>query len=86
MSDQTEENITMNLKLLTFALAIVISIFGFFITRTLNSIDQNIVDVKLELQRKSEVLGNHETRIQLLERSQNQNNQDQHFQNQSFQK
>ena len=68
MSDQTEDKISMNLKLLTFGMAVIVSIFGFFISRTLNSIDQNLFDLKVELQKKSEVVANHETRIQLLEK------------------
>jgi uncharacterized protein YoxC len=68
MSGTNEEKITMNLKLATFTIALLISILGFFIVRTLNSIDSNIADVKTELTRKSEILGNHETRIQILEK------------------
>ena len=71
MSDHTEEKISMNLKLLTFAMAVIISIFGFFITRTLNSIDSNIIDMRLELSKKSDILYNHETRLQLLEKVEN---------------
>lgn len=67
MSEVSEEKISMNLKLLTFAMAVIISVFGYFITRTLNSIDQNIVDVRIELAKKNEVLGNHESRISVIE-------------------
>jgi uncharacterized protein YoxC len=68
MSDQSEDRITMNLKLLTFVMAIIVSIIGFFIIRTLDSIDQSLSDVKVELQKKSEIVANHETRLQLLEK------------------
>lgn len=67
MSEVSEEKISMNLKLLTFAMAVIISVFGYFITRTLNSIDQNIVDLRIELAKKNEVLGNHESRISVIE-------------------
>lgn len=68
MSTPQEDTLNMNLKLLTFAMAVIVSIFGFFIVRTLNSIDQNIAELKTELQKKSEVVSNHETRIQILEK------------------
>lgn len=58
----------MNLKLLTFVMSLLIGILGFFIIRTLTSIDQNIVDLRTELQRKSDIVGNHETRLQILEK------------------
>lgn len=67
MSEVSEEKISMNLKLLTFAMAVIISVFGYFITRTLNSIDQNIVDLRIELAKNNEVLGNHESRISVIE-------------------
>lgn len=67
MSEVSEEKISMNLKLLTFAMGVIISVFGFFIVRTLNSIDQNIVDLRIELAKKNEVLGNHESRISVIE-------------------
>lgn len=65
---QTEENISMNLKLVSLGMAIIVSVIGFFIQRTLNSIDQNIVELKIEMQKRSEIIANHETRIQILEK------------------
>lgn len=63
-----EDSITMNLKLLTFAMALLIGVIGFFMQRTLDSIDENLVNLKIELQNKSNVMANHETRIQILEK------------------
>jgi len=68
MTKTPEDKITMNLKLLTLAIASIISVFGFFIQRTLDSIDRNLTELRVEMQKKSELLNNHETRIQLLER------------------
>lgn len=68
MTDTREENISMNLKLLTFAMALVVSVVGFFIQRTLNSIDENLLSLKIELQAKADIMANHETRLQLLEK------------------
>lgn len=73
MTDIREENISMNLKILTFAMALVVSVVGFFIQRTLNSIDENIITLKIELRTKSDIMANHETRIQLLEKFNLQN-------------
>lgn len=67
MSEQQNESISMNLKLLTLIIAAIISVFGFFITRTLNSIDNNIINLSLRLDKKSDIVDGHETRLQLLE-------------------
>lgn len=67
MSDQQNDSISMNLKLLTIIIASIISVFGFFITRTLNSIDNNIINLSNRLDKKSDIVDGHETRLQLLE-------------------
>lgn len=58
----------MNLKLVSFGMAVIVSVIGFFIQRTLSSIDQNIVELKVEMQKRSEIIANHETRLQILEK------------------
>lgn len=63
MSTPEEDKITMNLKLLTFAMAVIISVIGFFITRTLSSIDANIVELKIQLEKRGEMIQSHETRL-----------------------
>lgn len=63
MSTPEEDKITMNLKLLTFAMAVIISIIGYFITRTLDSIDSNILDLKAQLEKRGELINSHETRL-----------------------
>lgn len=58
----------MNLKLVSLGMAVIVSVIGFFIQRTLSSIDQNIVELKVEMQKRSEIIANHETRLQILEK------------------
>lgn len=67
MSDKAEENISMNLKIITLVMSVIIGIFGFFITRTLSSIDNNIIDLRTEIAKRSEILNNHETRLTVME-------------------
>lgn len=63
MTIPEENKITMNLKILTFIMTVIVSAFGFFITRTLDSIDNNISELKQQLEKRSEIINSHETRL-----------------------
>jgi hypothetical protein len=68
MSENSEENISMNLKLLSFVMSLLIAVIGYLTIRSLTSIDQNIVDLRADLQKKTDIVSSHETRIQILEK------------------
>lgn len=59
--------VTIPVAVLMTIATIILSIFGYFINRTLTDINMNIIDVKLEIKSLTEVRYNHEARLNLLE-------------------
>jgi len=67
LSPNESMRVTIPVAVLMSIATIILSVFGFFITRTLSDINGNIIDVKIEIKALTEVRYNHESRLNVIE-------------------
>lgn len=61
------EVISFNMRWLTILITIVVSITGWIINRTLNSINDNITELRMKLEANAVIQNDHEGRLRVLE-------------------